>query len=193
MRILMLGNSFTYFNDMPEILAALTGWEVVSHTRGGAYLSEHLDPEAEMGRKTLRALQSEKWDIVILQEQSRAPFAARDEFLKSVRELCPLVRKAGATPLLYATWAYRDGTEKLAETGLSYNAMLNALCEGYEAAAAENGIPVAHVGKAFAAAKQTLDLYVSDDYHPSAAGSLLAAETLIQRIRQLIRETSASV
>ena len=36
MRILMLGNSFTFYNDMPKTLAQLTGAEVVAHTRGGA-------------------------------------------------------------------------------------------------------------------------------------------------------------
>lgn len=36
MRILMLGNSFTFANHMPETLAELTGAEVVQHTRGGA-------------------------------------------------------------------------------------------------------------------------------------------------------------
>lgn len=34
MRILMLGNSFTFANDMPVMLAELTGAEVVHHTRG---------------------------------------------------------------------------------------------------------------------------------------------------------------
>ena len=32
MRILMLGNSFTFTNDMPQMLADLTGAEVVHHT-----------------------------------------------------------------------------------------------------------------------------------------------------------------
>ena len=38
MRILMLGNSFTSSNNMPAMLAELTGAEVVHHTRGGAAL-----------------------------------------------------------------------------------------------------------------------------------------------------------
>ena len=65
MRILMLGNSFTYFNDMPDMLAQILDAEVVHHTRGGAHLSEHLDPETELGAKTQAALQNEKWDYVI--------------------------------------------------------------------------------------------------------------------------------
>ena len=32
MRILMLGNSFTFTNHMPQMLADLTGAEVVHHT-----------------------------------------------------------------------------------------------------------------------------------------------------------------
>lgn len=70
MRILMLGNSFTYFHELPKMVAAMLKAEVVSHTRGGAWLSEQLDPETEMGAKTLKALAEEKWDYVVLQEQS---------------------------------------------------------------------------------------------------------------------------
>ncbi len=184
MRILMLGNSFTYFNDLPDLLAALTGWEVASHTRGGAYLSEHLDPDAELGLKTLPALKNERWDYVVLQEQSRGPYERREDFLQSVRALCPLIRAAGATPVLYATWAYRDHSERLAGTGITYTQMLEALCSGYHAAAKENGALVADVGRAFAAVKDRLNLYVEDDYHPSQTGSLLAALTIEKCIRE---------
>lgn len=182
MRILMLGNSFTYFNDMPEILAALTGWEVVSHTRGGAYLHEHLDPTAELGQKTLPALRNERYDYVVMQGQSQEPFRARALFLDSVSRLCPMIRTAGATPVLYATWAYREGTQRLSETGLSYDQMLSMLTEGYEAAAKENGALLAPVGQAFTAVQKKLDLYVEDDYHPSQTGSLLAAATIARCI-----------
>ena len=183
MRILMLGNSFTYFNDLPEILAALTGWEVISHTRGGAYLSEHLDPSCELGLKTLPALRDQRFDYVILQGQSQEPFRIRAQFLEAARGLCPLIRAAGATPVFYATWAYREGSEKLAETGLRYDEMLKKLTEGYEAAAKENDALLAPVGKAFADTRRKLDLYVEDDYHPSQTGSLLAATILADCIR----------
>ena len=56
MRILMLGNSFTFTNDLPHILAELTGAEVVHHTRGGARLSEQLNPKTKLGALTLSAL-----------------------------------------------------------------------------------------------------------------------------------------
>lgn len=57
MRILMLGNSLTSAQDMPDILAELTGAEVVCHTRGGARLSEHLNPNTRLGAERRRRLQ----------------------------------------------------------------------------------------------------------------------------------------
>ena len=54
MRILMLGNSFTYCNDLDKMLSALTGAEVVRNVRGGARLSEQLNPATELGANTFQ-------------------------------------------------------------------------------------------------------------------------------------------
>lgn len=183
MKVLMLGNSFTYFNDLPAILSAMTGWEVCANTRGGAFLREHLDAQTELGQKTLPMLQNETWDYVVLQGQSQEPFKERDAFLDSVRHLCPLVRACGATPVLYATWAYRDGSQVLESVGMDYAQMLGALVDGYQLAAWENGALIARAGETFAALNKTLDLYTPDDSHPSAAGSLLAATVIAECIR----------
>ena len=53
MRILMLGNSYIFTNDLPSILAEITGAEVVQNTRGGARLREQLNPETRLGAKAL--------------------------------------------------------------------------------------------------------------------------------------------
>ena len=85
MRILMLGNSFTFFNDMPEMVREITGAQVVSHTRGGAWLSEQLNADTEMGAATLKALE-EHWDYVVLQEYSNGPVKNREAFMRSAAE-----------------------------------------------------------------------------------------------------------
>ena len=184
MRILMLGNSFTYYNDMPRILAAMLGEEVVSFTRGGAYLSAHLDPADEMYEPTHKALSDEKWDYVILQEQSNAPMTKRDAFQQSAKELCDLIRQNGAKPLFYATWAYKDGTEKLAGMGRSYDEMIEALYDSYHAAAEANDALIADVGLAFRDVREIVELYCEDAFHPSPAGSVLAAATIAAVIRK---------
>ncbi|MFR6181223.1 MAG: hypothetical protein ACLUKH_22095 [Flavonifractor plautii] len=65
MRILMLGNSFTFTNNMPQMLAELTGAEVVHHTRGGARLSEQLNPNTRRAVRPRRRFKT-KWDYVVL-------------------------------------------------------------------------------------------------------------------------------
>ena len=77
MRILMLGNSYTFTNDLPAMLEQLTGAEVTAHTRGGARLAEQRNPNTQMGAKTLAALEQETWDYVVLQEMSNAPITSR--------------------------------------------------------------------------------------------------------------------
>ena len=62
MRILMLGNSFIFTNNMPQMLANLTGAEVVHHTRGGARPSAQLNPNTKLGRQTQAAPRHKKWD-----------------------------------------------------------------------------------------------------------------------------------
>lgn len=104
MRILMLGNSFTFANNMPETLANLIDAEVVQHTRGGARLAEQLNPDTKMGGMTQAALENEKWDYVILQEMSNGPITSRESFLKNTALLCERIRSNGAVPVLYATW-----------------------------------------------------------------------------------------
>lgn len=178
MRILMLGNSFTYYHDMPKILAQMLGAEVVAHTRGGARLAEQLNAETEMGEKTLNALKNERWDYVVLQEQSNAPIFTKASFHASVKKLVELIRAAGAVPVLYATWAYREDSEKLASTDLSYAEMDCGLYESYHEAADANDALIADVGKAFTDLRGILNLYEGDDYHPSEAGSVLAAATI---------------
>ena len=98
MRILMLGNSFTFTNDMPQMLADLTGAEVTHHARGGARLSEQLNPCTRLGSQTQAALQKEKWDYVVLQEMSHGPITASKSFFSSVEGLCRQIRANGRSP-----------------------------------------------------------------------------------------------
>ena len=131
----MLGNSFTFANNMPDMLAQLTGAEVVHHTRGGARLAEQLNPKTKMGAKTLSALENEKWDFVILQEMSNAPITSKESFLNNTVLLCDKIRGIGAVPILYATWAYQRNGKKLESFGMDYDEMYQKLYDAYHEAA----------------------------------------------------------
>ncbi len=184
MRILMLGNSFTCANDMPQMLAGLTRAEVVHHTRGGARLSEQLNPGTKLGARTQAALSDERWDYVVLQEMSHGPITAPGSFFSSVERLCGQIRGNGAVPVLYATWAYRKGGAKLAAKGWDHDEMARRLSEAYRRAAREDGALLADVGRRFCELSGTQDLYAADGVHPSELGSRIAAEVLAAAIQQ---------
>ena len=183
MKVLMLGNSFTHVHNVDQLMAGLTGWQVKRITRGGAFLYQMIDPEDELSAKVQEAFAREKWDYVVLQEQSNTPELRAHLFHPSVEKLCALIRENGAKPVLYATWAYREGSEKLASTGLSYEEMDRGLCESYHKAGNDNSALVADVGKAYTAMRHLIDPYdKEDDYHPSEVGALLAAHVIAKVI-----------
>lgn len=183
MNILFIGNSFTYYHDMPDLLmqiAKSAGVDLYAEhvTKGGYRLCQHSDWETEDGKRTDAALRSRAWDYVVLQEQSMTPVSAREVFLPAAAELCKTVRAFGAKPVFYQTWSYRDGTEKLATTGLSYGDFYRGLKDAYTAAAEENGAFQVRVGDVFYALNQPrggLDLICPDNFHPSLLGSYAIA------------------
>lgn len=184
MRILMLGNSFTTANNLPQALASLTGAEVVCCARGGARLSEQLNSNTRLGSQTRAALQNEEWDYVVLQEMSHGPITAPRSFFSSVEGLCRQIRANGAVPILFATWAYQRGGAKLTAKGWDYNEMARTLSEAYHKAARENNTLIADVGRRFYELADTQALYAADGVHPSELGSHIAAETIASVINQ---------
>ena len=146
MRILMLGNSFTTANHMPDMLDELTGAEIVQHTRGGARLAEQLNPKTKMGKRTQEALQNEKWDFVILQEMSNGPITSKACFLENAEKLCEKIRENGAKPVFYATWAYQRGGKKLETFGMDYDEMYQKLRANYYKEAQKYGLDLIPCG-----------------------------------------------
>lgn len=199
MKILMLGNSFTFVNNMPATLAELTGAEVVHYTRGGARLAEYLNPNTTMGAKTQEALQNEKWDYVILQEMSNGPITSKEKFLTNVGKLCSQIRENGAKPILYATWAYQKNGKQLQKFGMDYAEMFRQMYESYHEAAEQNHCLIADVGEVFYQLSESQDLYAEDGCHPNKAGSRLAAEIIAtvimdnQKNKQEVDKTEGTV
>jgi hypothetical protein len=165
MRILMLGNSLTTAHGLPDRLASALDAEVVVHARGGARLAEHLNPKTRNGARTLAALAPVDpggepahpfWDYVVLQEMSHAPATTPEAYARSAAALCALARGAGATPVIYATWAYREGSAKLARLGLSYAQMHDLMHDSFVRVAAQNEAILADACDAFYGAADIL-------------------------------------
>lgn len=189
--ILFIGNSYTFFNDMPTVyfqtMAKACGYKVkvTTITKGAYTLEKFADPSDNYGKMVDNALSGhEKFDFVILQEQSVRPAIAPEKFYDGVRPLVEKIRAIGAQPVLYATWGRQTGSDKLTETGMTKESMTWKLAAAYSAIGQELDIPVCHAGLAFyeISTNTQVDLYSADLSHPSAQGSYLAAMTLFAGI-----------
>ena len=187
--ILFIGNSYTFYNDMPtayfEPMAKLCGYDVrvTTITKGAYTLEKFADPADPYGQMVETALSVEgAFDFVILQEQSARPAIGADAFYAAVRNLNQRIRAVGATPVLYATWGRQTGSDTLTKYHMTNESMTYRLAAAYSAIGQELDIPVLHAGLAFYrvnSGDNHIDLYNADKSHPSAAGSYLAAMTLV--------------
>jgi len=180
--VFFLGNSYIYFNDLPDILEGISqgldGPRVTtaSHTHGGFTLRRHLEDGHLPGAFGEGGSNAPHWDAVVLQEQSALAttldtltgrLGSPEDFQDAVRDLEPIVRGLGATPVLYMTWAKER-----------WPAQIDQLSAAYRGIGEELDLPVAPVGLAWARAldrRPDLALHLADGSHPTPAGSYLAA------------------
>jgi hypothetical protein len=109
------------------------------------------------------------FDIAIMMDCSQCPVhpTLGAVFTEYARRHAETVRRHGARPVFFMSWAYADKPEMTAQ-----------LAEAYTAAGNAHGALVIPAGLAFArsvAERPGLDLYVADKRHPSLAGTYLAA------------------
>ena len=188
MNILFIGNSYTYYNDMPNILEALAkenGKDLSADavTKGGRKLYANLDAEDEYFAQILSLTQQKPYDVLILQEQSYFPLIDQKNFCHAVAELKKLVN--AKRTLLYATWGRKEGCALLEERGWTSESMTNDLYDAYLLASELSGSELCPVGKCFAAITKEhpeVELYNPDLSHPSYAGSCVAAMSFYKKI-----------
>lgn len=175
LKVLFVGNSFTFTNDVPGLTLALARAAdakpellVDSHVVGGATLEKHWNDGAALAK-----IQSADWDVVILQEQSQRPLKpyGRDtHFYPYARKFAEAIRAAGAIPLFYMTWARPDMAP----------APQKLWTDSYADITKELTAECAPVGVAFDRFQQTFPgtaLTTDGNGHPSPHGAYLAACT----------------
>lgn len=191
-RVLFLGNSYTYVNDLPKIIKdiAINEGKVFTYesvTPGGCTLFQHLDSQTSMSK-----IRQGNWDYVILQEQSQLPvidYYRHNTLKPSYKALHDsiLLYNPEAKVVGYMTWGRRYGGQQCVNFGdglycsanfADFNHMQDTLTAAYcENAYATNSYvaPVGEAWKSALAADPSLVLHSSDNSHPSYDGSYLAA------------------
>ena len=193
MKILFIGNSYTFFHKMPEEIfspmarAEGIDLDVTSVTRGGWFLRKFADPENEEGKRLRAEIEGKKYDCIILQEQSCNPVVDEEDFLRAVAARKALLSDHTEHFVLYGTWGRCKGSEMLAELGLSSDEMTDRLSAAYNEAGDACGMTVAEVGLAFRAYGEENDvtaLYEPDRSHPSQKGSEVAARVILDAVKR---------
>ena len=111
------------------------------------------------------------FEVAVMMDCSQCPVhpTLSKTFTEYTKKHSDTVRKHGAQPVFFMSWAYQDKPEMTAQ-----------LAEAYTKAGNDNKALVIPAGLAFASsvkAKPDLNLYVPDKRHPSLAGTYLAAMT----------------
>jgi len=174
MRILFIGNSYIYVNDLPRMLKGMMAVKAIDLetrqvTPGGCTLARHWKGDAAR-----KAISEGSWDYVVIQEQSQMPAFNPPVTLKYAALLADMARKVGAEPVFYLTWARKHKPE-----------MQKGLTSTYMQAGLANKALVAPVGIAWQkalAANPKLVLHAKDKSHPTPQGTYLAACTFFATI-----------
>ena len=174
-RVLFVGNSLTYANDLPEIVRGLAAAAELPEmeVRTVAYPNYNLEDHRDRGEAS-RAIASTTWRLVVLQQGPSSLEENRAQLRASARAFAEEIRRAGGRPALYMVWPSLENAWTFDRT-----------VESYRLAADDVDGVLFPVGEAFRVARArdaAAPLYEGDGYHPSPAGSYLAALVIVGRI-----------
>ena len=182
-KVLFLGNSYTGVNNLPQIIydVALSVGDTLmfdSYTPGGYRLTDHVADGISQSK-----IMAGGWDYVVLQGQSQEPVTQSSTFNNGGSQLDYLATQYNlcSVTMLYMTWGRKNGDmSNCAPFPImcTYEGMDSTIRKSYLDLAADiNGeiSPVSVVWKYLRQNFPSIDLYQSDESHPSAAGSYAAA------------------
>jgi hypothetical protein len=174
-RVLFIGNSLTYVNDLPGMVKALAEsagaapFVVEQVVAADFSLLDHL--ETGVARVAIRR---GGWDVVVMQQGPSSLDDSRAALLSATAGFDHEIRQVNARPALYGVWPER------ARIGV-----FDRVSESYRLAAAHVHGLYLPAGEAWRAAwrrDSTLALYGPDDVHPSVAGTYTAALVIVGRV-----------
>lgn len=167
LRVLFLGNSLTYVNDLPQMVEAL-GAHGARRIETGMIAGPNYGLEDLWGEQRVHgSIRSGHWDVVVMQQGPSALPESRANLVAWAKKFAELIREHGAEPALYMVWPSSDRAFDR-----------QRVAESYRVAARECRCRLLPAGEAWQAAWKKsgrLSLYGADGFHPSSDGTFLAA------------------
>jgi hypothetical protein len=173
-RILFIGNSLTYTNDLPGIVQALA-----DSARGDPFAVETVAaPDYALidhwGVGLAQREIAKGWEFVVLQQGPSSVEVNRDTLRLATKLFAPGIAATGGRVALFSVWPTVGRMQDFPRA-----------IESYQLAAADvNGVflPVATAWLAAWSRDSTLSLYSPDGLHPSVSGSYLSALVIYGRL-----------
>ena len=193
-KVLFIGNSYTYTNNMPLMLKSLAA------NLGDTLIYDESDPGGYTfamhctNAITISKIFSQQWDIVVLQEQSQMPSFPPAEV---DTEVYPYAHKLDSfihandsctQTMFLMTWGHANGDPANCATYpviCTYSGMQERLRDSYLQMTQDNHAIVAPVGVAWKIMMDSFPsiwLYISDSSHPVIPGSYLESCVLYSSI-----------
>lgn len=185
--VLFLGNSYTQVNMLPKMtadVAASAGDQLLfdSNTPGGYTLEGHSSNAISIGK-----IMVGNWDFVVLQDQSQRPSLPIEQVETDVfpyaYKLDSIINEnniCGET-MFYMTWGRKNGDAGNCSWWppvCTYRGMDSLLNLRYSMMAENNNAVVSPVGAVWKYINEnhpSIELYSSDESHPSMAGTYAAS------------------
>jgi len=182
MKVLFVGNSHTFFNDMPQMLSVFgkaRGMDifVVQNTSGG----RGLDWQANQFDVRFNVLFG-GYDYIVMQHIAH-PFGGEEELLQSAGNLMQYVSRSDAAPIAFLPWSEENNPQGQAFLNEAHNALVKA----------HPSIKIAPIGLVWDKVRNEnpeIQLYYSDGEHAAPHGSWLIAATIF---RTITGETAAGL
>ena len=184
MKVLFVGNSHTFFNDMPELFASFvektTGEkpEVVMLAYGGRDYKWH--------RKEYFAVRFNlmygNYDYCILQ-QAAHPYPPKEETMEYGGMIIELCRKYNVKPVVYMTWAekrFPENQQQMIDT-------CNELAQKHDALLA----PVGAIWQRVQNECPDIELYFRDGEHAGPYGDFLIASVFCKLLTGKLSDETA--
>lgn len=169
-RVLFVGNSYTYFWNLPQQINAMAAAKNIplkayQSTAGGANLGEHWRGEKNLSSRDI--IQEKEFEAIVIQDHSMRSIQAPDSLIYYGERLVDLIQSKGAQAYLYMTWSR-----------IWDPYMQDPIQDTYERLGKATDAQVVPVGLAWEKARQLrpdLPLYDGDGSHPSPLGTYLTA------------------
>lgn len=166
-KILFVGNSFTFFWNMPELVSAMAESQGVSinsyqSTVSGSSLEQHWKGEKDLF--TRKKIAENNWDYVVLSDHSLSTIETPQKFRKYGKKFINLIRSKGAEPIFMITWSYKDNPSMQKTVSNAYIDLTIDLDTKV--------LPVGPIWDDVRKDNSNIDLYF-DNKHPSSDGSYL--------------------